>query len=724
MAPSTAHRLTKGQIQGQQHRRNLLGGGSNLGFRKGDNTRQALVHLASWWPIRTRKQIWEAFLLLLIVLVAIGLNFMQLSQNGFGNTYYAATVKSMLTSWRHLFFAAYDPVGFLSVDKPPLGFWIQAASAVIFGFQGISLLVPQAMAGVLSVVILYALLRKTSGPTAALIAAALLSISPVNVVVNRSNIFESLVVLTSLGAAWAVLKALERRSIAWLIVCGALIGLGFNIKGLEAWLILPAISITYLCAVDLPVLIRLRHFAILAITVFVISTAWVIAIDLVPANQRPYVDSTLTNSEFDLMFNYNGLQRLVGEPGYNGNAPVVKHDKGDPGPIRLFQSPLGGQVSWFLPMALIGLLALCLDIKRASLRMAWQQRHLSPSQTMLLFWGSWFFSIGGFFSVALRFNTYYLAILAPAVCAIASFAMVWIWPGRRTEIHHSSQPSAQFNTAPPLFMSTRNSWLFALAFGATGIEQLIILSDYPDWAAGQTSLLIAVCVVGTLLLINGQTLSRMRDTSHRWQSLLQIVSVICWAMLLIVPLRWTVASLTPEHSGEFPISGPTPLDHGNVLVPEPDPALVNYLLQHARSPIRLIDLEAPARSSFLIGTTAIEDASALYLKTDRAVMALGGFSGYDPILTPDQLALRVASGQVEMFLIPSSNLSIDQALTMYPEDITASDSQPGKQLPYTTQFTNELTHWISTTCLPVLPDQWQTSYHFDPMQLYSCAPDH
>ena len=83
-----------------------------------------------------------------------------------GNLYYAAAVRSMLTNWHAFFFAAFDPGGFVTVDKPPLGFWLQAASARLLGFSGGSLLLPQALAGVLSVAVLFALLRRAFGTPA------------------------------------------------------------------------------------------------------------------------------------------------------------------------------------------------------------------------------------------------------------------------------------------------------------------------------------------------------------------------------------------------------------------------------------------------------------------------------------------------------------------------------------------------------------------------------
>jgi 4-amino-4-deoxy-L-arabinose transferase-like glycosyltransferase len=69
------------------------------------------------------------------ILVLSGLlQFVRLSQNGYANTYYSAAVKSMLRSWHNFFYASADPNGLISVDKPPLGLWLQALSAKVFGF--------------------------------------------------------------------------------------------------------------------------------------------------------------------------------------------------------------------------------------------------------------------------------------------------------------------------------------------------------------------------------------------------------------------------------------------------------------------------------------------------------------------------------------------------------------------------------------------------------------
>jgi 4-amino-4-deoxy-L-arabinose transferase-like glycosyltransferase len=130
--------------------------------------------------------------LLLSAILALSafLNLSWLTSEGYANVYYAATVKNMLASSHNFFFASYD-AGFVSVDKPPLGFWIQAASANVFGFQGWSLLLPQALAGVLCVAVLYHLVGRSFGPVAGLLAALVLALSPISIATNRHNNLES-----------------------------------------------------------------------------------------------------------------------------------------------------------------------------------------------------------------------------------------------------------------------------------------------------------------------------------------------------------------------------------------------------------------------------------------------------------------------------------------------------------------------------------------------------
>src|SRR3954454_14248618 len=187
---------------------------------------------------------WQRLALEAVLILSAFLNLFRLTSLGYSNTYYAAAVKDMLTSWHNFFFVSFD-AGFVTVDKPPLGLWIQAASAELFGFHGWSLLLPQALAGVLSVALLYHLVSRAFGPVAGILAALVLAVTPIAVAVERTNNSDGLLVLTVLVGAWAVIRAVETGRLRWLLVGAVMVGVGFNIKMLEAFLVLPAFYLLY-----------------------------------------------------------------------------------------------------------------------------------------------------------------------------------------------------------------------------------------------------------------------------------------------------------------------------------------------------------------------------------------------------------------------------------------------------------------------------------------------
>lgn len=330
------------------------------------------IHKLSQHPIERQDihpaTIWHKGALTLILLVAAFLNFFRLDQNGYGNTYYAAAVKSMLLNWHNFFFLSFDPGGFVSIDKPPLGFWLQAASAAVFGFNGWSLLLPQALAGIASVALLYVLVRRAFGPTIGVLAALALALMPVSVAASRNNTPDSLLVFVTLLAALVVSIAVETGRLRWLLLGALLVGLGFNIKMLEAYLVLPALILVYLLAAPLSLRTRLLHLVLAAVVLLAVSFAWLLAVDLTPPAQRPYVGSSTTNSELNLALGYNGVNRITGMKLSNAGAAsetgnfsqivtlVGIGETGLPSPIRLLNKQLGGQIGWLLLVALFGLI--------------------------------------------------------------------------------------------------------------------------------------------------------------------------------------------------------------------------------------------------------------------------------------------------------------------------------------------------------------------------------
>src|SRR5438552_8282493 len=258
------------------------------------------------------SSLWQRLALAVVMLISLFMNFYQLGQNGFGNLYYAAAIRSMLDNLHNFFFVAFDPGGFVSIDKPPLGFWLQAASAKIFGFNSFSIFLPQALAGVLSVLLLYHLVRRHFGVVAGLLAALALALSPISILTNRNVTIDSTLTLVLLLGAWTVLKAAETGRLRWLLLTALIVGIGFNIKMLEAYLVVPAYGLLYLLAAPHRLRKRIGHLALAGVLLLAISLSWVVAVDLTPASQRPYVASTQDNSELSLALGYNGIQRLLG----------------------------------------------------------------------------------------------------------------------------------------------------------------------------------------------------------------------------------------------------------------------------------------------------------------------------------------------------------------------------------------------------------------------------
>jgi 4-amino-4-deoxy-L-arabinose transferase-like glycosyltransferase len=269
-----------------------------------------------WLEARVFWCITPALILLtLILLLSLGLHLYNIQSIGDGNVYYTAAVKSMLQSWHNFFFVAAEPGGSVTVDKPPLGFWIETAFAAVLGVSGFSVTLPNIMAGVLSILVLYHLVQKFFGVVPGLVAALVLALTPVSLAVDRNNTIDGMLILVLLLAAWAFIKAVETGRLRSLLLGAVLVGLGFNIKMLQAFLPLPAFYALYFFGAKTGWRRKLFNLGLASLVLIVISLAWAVAVDLTPASERPYVGSTSTNSEMELIFGYNGINRLLGMMG-------------------------------------------------------------------------------------------------------------------------------------------------------------------------------------------------------------------------------------------------------------------------------------------------------------------------------------------------------------------------------------------------------------------------
>ena len=174
----------------------------------------------------------------LLVLAAV-LNLWALSRNGWANEYYSAAVRSMTTSWSNFLFGAFDQAGVMTVDKPPLALWVQAASAKVFGFSSLSMLVPQALMGVAAVGLVYDLTRRVWGRPAGFVAGLVLALTPISVAIARHNNPDMLLVLLCVAALWCVVRGLADGRTRWIVLAGVMIGLGFETKMAAALIVVP-----------------------------------------------------------------------------------------------------------------------------------------------------------------------------------------------------------------------------------------------------------------------------------------------------------------------------------------------------------------------------------------------------------------------------------------------------------------------------------------------------
>ena len=254
------------------------------------------------------------YFLAVIVLAAALLRLVNLESVGDGNLYYAAAVKSMLVSWKNFFFVAAEPGGSVTVDKPPLGLWAQALSAAVFGVNTFGLMLPQILAGLGSMVLVYILVRRWAGEGAGLLAAFILAVTPVSIAVERNNTMDAQLVFMLLLAVWMFVLAAEQHP-GFLLLGGLLIGLAFNIKMLQAYLPVPFLFVYYFLAGRQRWQRRLLYILLTGLVILVVSFSWVVVVDSIPEENRPYIGSSEDNTVMELIFGHNGLNRLFGRRG-------------------------------------------------------------------------------------------------------------------------------------------------------------------------------------------------------------------------------------------------------------------------------------------------------------------------------------------------------------------------------------------------------------------------
>ena len=601
--------------------------------------------------------------LLAVLAAATTLRLWRLDQNGYGNEYYTAGVRSMSQSWHNFLYNSFDPAGFISVDKPPVALWIQVSSVKLFGFHALSVLIPQALEGVAAVALLYHLVRRRFGAGAGLLAALFLALTPVSVAIDRSSNTDSCLVLVLLLAAWALTCAVERASLPLLVLAMALIGVGFNVKMLAAFVALPTFALVYLIGAPLGWWRRVGHLAVAGVVLAAVSLSWVIAYDLTPPQRRPYAGTSDRNSMLELVVGPYGMGRFVRAPEFRsaavasatpptrpalqaiGASPALESGprrglsrmfvRAPAGPLRLADGQLAGQVGWLFPLAVAGLVVGLLG--------GGFPTTLSARRLALLIWLGWLLTYGVVYSYAGGFfHFYYLATMAPPLAALAAVGLAGLCT-----------------------LYLRGGWraiLLPASLLLTAAWQLYIDAAAMGWRPGEFHPLHVALGVGVLasagallaMLVFRRVdrpvdtrVAAAEETSAVRHALATGAGSIGLAAVLVIPSAWALSSVLVPGPGAIPsadlgrlipIAGETPQ---RIRLVEPyDPAGLIAFLQANRGGER-----------YLLATTTTRLAAPIIISSGDAVMAMGGFHGLDPILTPETLAGMVDAKEIRFVMV-------------------------------------------------------------------------
>ncbi|AXG78997.1 ArnT family glycosyltransferase [Streptomyces paludis] len=477
---------------------------------------------AGFWRGRPEDGPWVRPALLGLLLATAVLYIWNLSASGYANSFYSAAVQAGSESWKAFFFGSSDAANSITVDKPPAALWPMALSVRLFGLGSWQILLPEVLMGVGTVAVLYAAVRRRFSPVAGLTAGLVLALTPVAALMFRFNNPDALLALLMTVTIYCVLRALEAGRTKWLVWAGVAIGFAFLTKTLQAFLILPPLALVYAVCAPTTVRRRLGQLALAAGAMVVAGGWWVAIVELWPASSRPYIGGSQNNSFLELTFGYNGLGRINGnETGSvgGGGGGGGTGQWGETGIGRMFNSEIGGQISWLLPAALLLLVAGLVLTRRAA--------RTDTARAAFLVWGSALLMTMGVFSfMAGIFHQYYTVALAPYIAAVVGMGVAMLWEER----NHIAASAA-----------------LAVATAGTAVWAYVLLNRTPDYLPWlRWAVLIGGLVAAVGLLLAGR-LGRQLALGAAGLGL---------AASLAAPLAYTLSTVNSAHTGSIVTAGP------------------------------------------------------------------------------------------------------------------------------------------------------------------------
>jgi 4-amino-4-deoxy-L-arabinose transferase-like glycosyltransferase len=567
---------------------------------------------------------WARRAALVLIAALAGLSYGWASSQDTLEYYYAAAVRSMSVSWHNFIFGAFDPAGTVTLDKLPGAFWIQALAVRALGFHPWVIILPQVAEGVLTVLVLYRAVSRLAGPAAGLIAALIVAASPATVALDRGNIADALMILLLVLAADAVSAAIAakdqgRHAQARLILAAFWVGLAFQAKMIEAWLLLPALGLAYLLDGPAPLARRVRQVVVAGVVAGVVSLAWMTAVTLVPAANRPYADGSSNNSVYAQVFVYNGFGRFGDQTPVQLLASQVAPDLAPSikpaSPDRLFTGNLGRDTGWLLPAALLAGLW--------GIASRWRRPRGDTLRACYVLWGAWLLILGVTFSAATYVQTYYTAALTPAIAALLATAAVSVLLPAK-----SPRPGGD---------AARRIGLAVVAAGTAAYAVWLIPAQGAHLPGWLVPVVIAAGAVATLIAL-GSAFSR--------RATLAIAAVAAVGVAALVAPAVASAGLTANHETAFD----TPFETARQAALIAGIPAKLATVQQTIPRLQVVQANAPD----LLAAQSSYTASIFIYTSGLEALPIGGFTGTNPSPTVAQLKADVASHTFHLVLVLST----------------------------------------------------------------------
>jgi 4-amino-4-deoxy-L-arabinose transferase-like glycosyltransferase len=614
------------------------------------------------------------------------------SRTGYSD-YYATAARSMATSWKAFFFGAFDPQSTITLDKLA-GFLIpQALSVRLFGFSPWSLAMPQVVEGLITIVAAYFIIRRWIGPIGGLVGATLMAATPLLVSMFSHPMEDGMLTMFSTLAIGALQLCIDTQKHRYLLLAGAFIGLGFQAKMMQAWLLLPAMALVYLVVAAGPIVQKLWRLFAAAVVTLVVSFSWMTAIALVPANSRPFIDGTTDNNIFSMVLGYNGINRFISNfvPGALTNDPISRgpldaHPVGlvptalTHSPLKLFVPVYASQIGWLYPLAALGLV-LGIFVIQKSKKEGTAQRGL---RSAVLLNGSLLLTLGGVMSVMNFPHTAYLASMAFPLAALGGIGLILAW--RDPHVRRS-----KLRFALPIAVATQTVWSLAL------------MANYPHFAGW---LLGVVGVLGGVLSLTllGHALG-WEYTKRRWP----MAAVL--AVVMLAPLAWSLSTLDNPYAGTA----------NDAYAGPPAPAVQRSFAQSQGSYGIGLDSNLATPSTFRLETSIYNYAKA-HSGNLQFVLATDSWRSAAPIIMNGGGRVLPMGGYSSRVAAPSASglRQLVAANSVHYVLLTGADSKSGVSTPNVF----EIHHWVQSACRLVPPSDYHRGTSSNATiavdQLYDC----